>query len=74
MDLLEQLKEWVFDGDRSATIRINSFKKEFRIWVYDYKLQTGQFIDGISDINLEKIKEEEDRKQFEELKNKFKGE
>lgn len=70
MDLLEELKKWAKLGNRGVNITIND--NECRIWIYDCDLMVGQFINDISEINLEKIKEDEDRKQYEILKNKFK--
>jgi hypothetical protein len=74
MELLEQLKDWVKqkNDDRSVEIKID--EQGCKIFVYDYSLLTGQFINDVSEINLEQIKAEKDCKQFEILKNKFKGE
>lgn len=39
-----------------------------KVWVYDYKLQTGQFVKSVEEIDLVKQKRRDDKRKFEELK------
>lgn len=73
----DKMLEWVKAGNGSRTITIDIGKylnaTYLRKRAFDYDLMIGQTFDNIDDVNLEKVKEDEDRKKFEELKNKFKG-
>jgi hypothetical protein len=56
---------------RSMRIEADPFK-DVTIWVYDYKLQVGQLVQSVDEIDLEGAKEAKERAQFEALKAKFK--
>jgi hypothetical protein len=46
-------------------------KNEVKIWVYDTGLQEGQFVQDVSEINLEAAKEAKEREMLEKLKQKY---
>lgn len=84
MLLLHDFIEWVEEKpSRSVSIEIESRKDSFlqprvvfnqsqvTIFVYDYELQTGQYVKSIGEINLEQIKEQEDYRKYSELKERF---
>lgn len=77
---IEDLVRWVEEGKgrRSIDIEIGkSYNPEhFRLWFYDYDLGTGQQVlslDGfnIENINIKDVKEREELRRYEELKNKY---
>lgn len=41
------------------------------IWVYDWNLKVGQIVSCVEEIDLERVKEEKERKLLEELKAKY---
>ena len=43
------------------------------IWVYDTELVVGQFVSSIDEIDLEGVKREEELKELERLRLKYKG-
>ena len=47
--------------------------KKLRIWCYDFKLEIGQRVWNVSDIDLEAEKEKVERERYEVLKRKFEG-
>lgn len=70
----ERLMEWQkAKVGRTFDIKVGepSYHSSFKVWVYDYNMQTGQHIDSVDEINLAAVKEEEERKQLEYLKQKF---
>lgn len=77
MEDLASLKEWVKNGQgtRTVEIKIGNFNdfSFIHIWAYDYTLQEGQIIKSADEINLEKIKQEDEMKLYEKLKLKYEG-
>lgn len=53
------------------TIEIQDNKQHIRIWVYDYKLMVGQFVKGVEEIDLVKMKMKKDKKKLAELKKEY---
>lgn len=58
-DLLEDLKKWVLEGNgrRCARIEIGDpYRAEhFKVFVYDYELRVGQYVNGVAEIDLEAV-------------------
>lgn len=56
-NLLEDLKKWVLEGDghRSVNIKVGRAgdAQYFEVFVYDYKMMTGQHITKVEEIDLE---------------------
>jgi hypothetical protein len=46
-------------------------KVEVTIWVYDREVGASQYVKSVSEINLQAIKEKDDRAKFEKLKEKY---
>lgn len=49
---------------------ISTGKVKTKIWVYDRAIGASQYVQSVSEINLEAIKKQEDRKAYKELKDK----
>ena len=77
MDRIEQFQQWVNEPGkrRQVDIKINrqgkSINKEFQIWVYDYDLGVGQFVNSVDDIDLDAVAEKKLREDCEKLKAKI---
>jgi len=73
MDRLSQFEQWVKEGNRSVTIEIEKLddKTKTKIWVFDYDLSEGQFVNSIDEINLEEEKISREKELYEQLKAKF---
>lgn len=75
----DKMLKWVKEGGGNRTISIeigrigdDSF---LRKWAYDFNLKVGQYFDSIDEVDLEKVKEIEDTREYIRLKHKFeKGE
>jgi len=75
----DKMLEWVKEGNGNRTISIEigrSGDDTYLIkWAYDFNLKAGQHFDSIDEVDLEKIKEEKEQKEYIRLKQKFeKGE
>lgn len=71
----DKMLQWVKEGRGNRTISIeigrtgdDSF---LRKWAYDFNLKVGQHFNNIDDVDLEKIKELEDQKEYIRLKQKY---
>ena len=75
----DKMLQWVKEGGGNRTISIeigrigdDSF---LRKWAYDFNLMVGQHFNSIDEVDLEKVKEIEDTREYIRLKHKFeKGE
>jgi hypothetical protein len=57
---------------RTIDININKLTSPgIRIWAYDYKLEVGQTVQSVEEIDLEGVAMEEKRKKYERLKQQF---
>lgn len=57
---------------RSITIEAGPVKSQgIKVWVYDYGLQAGQFVQSVDEIDLEGKKEARESAAFEALRAKF---
>ena len=75
----DKMLQWVRDGcgNRTISIEIGRMGDDsfLRKWAYDFNLKVGQHFDNIDEVDLEKVKEIEDRREYIRLKHKFeKGE
>jgi len=75
----DKMLEWVKEGNGNRTISIEigrSGDDTYLIkWAYYFNLKVGQHFDSIDEVDLEKIKEEKEQKEYIRLKQKFeKGE
>lgn len=73
---LNQFMQWQKEGKRrSVSIELGEpmNRDSMSIWVYDYDLSVGQHVTSVDEIDLERIKEEEDFAQYFKLKKKFEG-
>ena len=75
--MIEKFREWVKDGRRCVDIKIES-DREFApettkttIFVFDYDLEVGQHVTCPEEIDLEGVKAQREREQYEKLKAKF---
>ena len=78
MDRLEQFEKWANEGKRrrvSIEIKKGGFtgKNSTSIWVYDYLLSEGQYVNSVDEINLEKAKILREKAEYERLKAKYEG-
>lgn len=71
----DKMLKWVKEGSGNRTISIeigrigdDSF---LRKWAYDFNLKVGQHFNNIDDVDLEKIKELEEQKEYIRLKQKY---
>ena len=66
---LQAFREWQQQGNRSVKIEMGGpFEKDrFKIWVYDYDLQVGQFVQSVDEIDLLKEAREKAEKEYKRL-------
>lgn len=71
----DKMLQWVKEGGGNRTISIEigemgdySYIKK---WAYDYKIQEGQHFNSIDEVDLDKVKEQNEYKLYEQLKFKF---
>jgi hypothetical protein len=55
----------------SIESRIMDDEQVVSIWCWDSKLQAGQYVQDVSEINLEQVKEEKERNEYERLREKY---
>ena len=73
---LNQFFEWQrAKRGRSVSIELGSptQHENVNIWCYDYELEVGQHAESVDGVDLEKVKEEQERREFERLQKKFEG-
>ena len=77
LTMIEKFREWARGGRRSVDIKIES-DREFgpettktTIFVFDYDLEVGQHVTCPEEIDLEGVKAQREREQYEKLKAKF---
>jgi hypothetical protein len=72
---LQELIDWQAEKEtRSVNIKIHNTFSEGNVttfWVYDTGLSEGQFVQDVSEINLEAAKEAKEREMLEKLKQKY---
>lgn len=70
---LNQFAKWQSEGkDRSVTIELTkNVEKGCKIWAYDYKLQIGQHVQSVDEIDLEGQKEREEKGKYIALRKKY---
>lgn len=59
---------------RGFQIQADNYCKEdykFSVYVHDYTLGVGQFVNGVDEINLEGRKLRRDKEKFEQLRKQF---
>ena len=71
----DKMLQWVKEGGGNRIISIeigrigdDSFLSK---WAYDFNLKAGQRFDSIDDVDLEKVKEIEEQKEYIRLKRKY---
>jgi len=71
----DKMLQWVKEGggNRTISIEIGESGDDTYLskWAYDFKLKVGQLFDSIDEVDLEKIKEVEEQKEYIRLKQKF---
>lgn len=71
----DKMLQWVKEGggNRTISIEIGASGDDTYLskWAYDFKLKVGQLFDSIDEVDLEKIKEVEEQKEYIRLKQKF---
>lgn len=75
----DKMLQWVKEGggNRTISIEIGRLGDDTYLskWAYDYNLKVGQHFNSIDEVDLEKVKEIEDAREYIRLKRKFeKGE
>jgi len=79
---LADFEQWQAGGpERSVSIKIQQplfkddklYTPETRIWVYDYLLMVGQYVNSVEEIDLEAEKEKEERAALDKLQKKYGG-
>lgn len=68
---LNQFIEWQKKKSKSRHVDIKITPWGTKIWAYDEKLQVGQHVKNVNEIDLEAKKADEERAEFERLKKKF---
>jgi len=71
---LNQFYQWQQEEkSRTVTIKIGEFgePEKLKVWVYDYKLDAGQHVTSVDEIDLEAEKERRERAEFERLRSKY---
>jgi len=71
---LNQFIDWQKEQPKSRHVDIKITPWETKIWAYDEKLQVGQHVKSVDEIDLESKKEQEDKAKYEALKKIFEGE
>ena len=75
MNEYDKILQWVRDGCGNRTILIEIGRSGddtyLSKWAYDFNLKVGQHFNNIDDVDLEKIKELEDQKEYIRLKQKY---
>ena len=71
MDLNSFIK-WQAEKD-SRHVDIEIRKGHTKIWVYDYNLVTGQFVEDVSEIDIAGKKEADERATLKQLQEKYGG-
>ena len=71
----DKMLQWVKEGGGNRTISIEIGRPGdstyLSKWAYDFDLKVGQHFDSIDEVDLEKIKEEKEKKEYIRLKQKF---
>ena len=71
----DKMLEWVKEGNGNRTISIEIGRSGddtyLSKWAYDFNLKVGQHFDSIDEVDLEKIKEVEEQKEYIRLKRKY---
>lgn len=67
---LNEFIDWA-KKDENNSVKIHITNGEIEIWVYNYKLKTGQFVESVNEINLVEKKEQDEKILFEKLKKKY---
>ena len=73
---LNKFKEWQAEApERSVRLDIETRDgvQFIQAWVYNYKLMKGQHVSDVSEIDLEAVKEKEDKKEYDRLQKKYGG-
>lgn len=77
MDDFAALKQWVKEGQGTRTVEIKIGQRQdsnhYNIFAYDFELEEGQYIDTLEQLNLEKKKENNERRLYEKLRAKYEG-
>lgn len=72
---LSKFAEWVKAGNGERHVKIDlgeiGHKDYIKIWVNDYELEVGQFVNSADEINLEAAKENQEKEEYERLKAKY---
>lgn len=73
---------WVKEKPKTRTLKIeieagdrygDNPEVKINIFAYDYELQCGQHVQSLAKVNLEAKKEQQERDEYEKLKNKYGG-
>ncbi len=73
---LEELREWVAKGSRYAKVEINNYgytknKPDIKAYVFDYDILSGQDINDVSEIDIEKTMLAREKELYQELMKKY---
>ena len=71
---LQQFYYWQqAEPRRSVQIELGdpSDDSRVKVWVYSWQLLVGQHVKDVSEIDLEAVKDEQDKREYEKLKRKF---
>ena len=72
MDLNKFIEWQALDAD-SRSVKITISTRGVEIWVYDYRLMSGQFVTDVADIDIQAVRDTEDRATFKKLQAKYGG-
>ena len=63
----------ILSGNRTISIEIGRLGDDTYLskWAYDFNLKVGQRFDSIDEVDLKKIKEVEEQKEYIRLKRKY---
>ncbi len=69
---LNDFVKWQQEAPEDRKVRIeigtlDSYEDDIKVWVYNWKLQTGQYVNSVDEIALEEKKVEEERAELKRL-------
>jgi hypothetical protein len=72
---LQAFRDWQLRGNRNVTIEMgrSGNQEHFSIWVYDYDLMEGQFVNSVDEIDLVEAKRKKLLRAQKEFEEKFGG-
>lgn len=67
---LEKLEKWV-NEKKTRSARVTLEYNVLLVWVWDSQLGVGDLVESVDEIDLEAVKEKQEREKYKELKERF---